>query len=68
MNELQFRFKIIKLLSRIKIDLHFSLRARLKLALWITRIVSYFVKFKPIEPIKFERFIEPEENEYSAPE
>lgn len=65
MNKLQFRFKIIKLLGRIGIDLRLPLKARFKLALWITNIVAIFIKFEPIKPMKFERFIEVEENEYS---
>jgi hypothetical protein len=48
MTKIQFRFKIIKILGKIKIDLYIPVKARLKISLWITNLISLFIKFENV--------------------
>lgn len=63
MKEIQFRFKVIKILGKIGIDFRLPLKMRFKFSRWITNIVSLFIKFDPPVPIKFEKIIKVENQE-----
>jgi len=62
MKRIQFRFKVIKILGKIRIHLYIPLMVKMRLSNWITNIAEHFIKFEPVIPFKFERFIESEES------
>lgn len=55
MNELKFRFNVIKFLGKIQLSIPF--KARMRMSRWITKFIGIFIKFEPIRKMEIPKLI-----------